>query len=135
MKHSHDLPTLFLFTALLLFGAVGTALAQDVIKVSSETHRVILENTQVRVMDVRVKPGEKVGMHSHPASVLYYLTDGRLKITYPDGRVEERTIKAGTAVWSDAVTHAAQNLGTSEFHEIHTELKPPHRRVGSAKTK
>ena len=135
MKDSHHLPTLFLLTALFLLVAVGTALPQDVVKVSPETHRVLLDNTQVRVMDVRVKPGEKVGMHSHPASVLYYLTDGRLKITYPDGRVEERTIKAGTAVWSDSVTHAAQNLGTSEFHEIHTELKPPRRRVESAKTK
>jgi quercetin dioxygenase-like cupin family protein len=71
-------------------------------------------------MDVRVKPGEKVGVHSHPASVLYYLTDGKLRITYPDGRIEERTIKAGTAVWSDAVTHTAKNIGTTEFHEIHT---------------
>jgi hypothetical protein len=59
----------------------------------------------------------------HPASTLYYLTDGKLKITYADGRTEGRTVKAGTAVWSRAVTHAVENVGTSDFHEVHAELK------------
>jgi len=110
-----------LFTTVLF--VVAPITAQDVVKVSPETHRVLLDNEHVRVLDVHAKPGEKVGMHSHPASTLYYLTDGKLKITYPDGRIEERTVKAGTAVWSDAVTHAVENVGTNDFHEVHTELK------------
>jgi quercetin dioxygenase-like cupin family protein len=97
--------------------------AQDVVKVSPETHMVLLDNEHVRVLDVHAKPGEKVGMHSHPASTLYYLTDGKLKITYPDGRTEERIVKAGTAIWSKAVTHAVENVGASDFHEVHIELK------------
>ena len=97
--------------------------AQDVVKVSPETHKVLLDNEHVRVLDVRAKPGEKVGMHSHPASTLYYLTDGKLKITYPDGRTEERSVKAGSAVWSEPVTHAVENVGTNDFHEVHIELK------------
>lgn len=64
-------------------------------------------------------------MHSHPASVLYYVTDGKLKITYPDGRTEVRTVKAGTSVWSEAVRHAVENVGANEFHEVHIELKEP----------
>jgi quercetin dioxygenase-like cupin family protein len=119
MKNLHRLLVGTLFVS--VFSLIVEA--QDVVKVSPETHKVLFENDQVRVLDVRVKPGEKVGMHSHPASVLYYPTDGKLKITYPDGRTEEREIKAGTAVWSDAVTHAAENIGSTEFHEVHTELK------------
>jgi quercetin dioxygenase-like cupin family protein len=119
MKNLHRLLVGMLFVS--MFSLI--AQAQDVVKVSPETHAVLFENYQVRVLDVHVKPGEKVGMHSHPASVLYYPTDGKLKITYPDGRTEEREIKAGTAVWSDAVTHAAENIGSTEFHEVHTELK------------
>jgi quercetin dioxygenase-like cupin family protein len=110
-----------LFTTLLF--VVAPVRAQDVVKVSPETHKVLLENEHVRVLDVHAKPGEKVGMHSHPASTLYYLTDGKLKITYPDGRTEERTVKAGTSVWSEAVTHAVENVGANDFHEVHTELK------------
>src|SRR5215831_7971448 len=41
----------------------------------------------VRVLDFRVKPGEKVGMHSHrAASIAYYLTDAKVKYTDPDDR-------------------------------------------------
>ncbi len=105
--------------------ASATVRAQDVVKVSPETHKVLLENEHVRVLDVHAKPGEKVAIHFHPASILYYLTDGKLKITYPDGRTDERNVKAGTAVWSEAVTHAVENVGANEFHEVHTELKGP----------
>lgn len=110
-----------LFMTLLC--VVAPAWAQDVVKVSPETHKVLLENEHVRVLDVHAKPGEKVGMHSHPASTLYYLTDGKLKITYPNGKTEERTVRAGTSVWSEAVTHAVENVGSNDFHEVHTELK------------
>jgi quercetin dioxygenase-like cupin family protein len=111
-----------LLATLLLLVAAG-AVAQDVAKVSPETHRLLLENEHVRVFDVRNKPGEKVGMHSHPASILYYLSDAKLKITYPDGKTEVREVKSGTAVWSEAVTHAAENVGLTELHEVHIELK------------
>jgi quercetin dioxygenase-like cupin family protein len=73
------------------------AAAQDVVKVSPETHKVLLENARIRVLDVHVKPGEHVAMHSHPAGILYYL--------------------------SDATTHAVQNIGATELHEVHTEMK------------
>jgi quercetin dioxygenase-like cupin family protein len=122
-----------LLVAFLLLVAARSARAQDVLKVSPETHRVILENAQVRVLDVHIRPGEKVAMHSHPAGILYYLSDAKLKITYPDGKTEEREVKAGTAVWSEAVTHAAENVGATELHEVHTELKETAKKSEPAK--
>jgi quercetin dioxygenase-like cupin family protein len=104
-----------------LLSAIATA--QDVVKASPETHTVLLENVRTRILDVHIKPGEHVAMHSHPAGILYYLSDAKLRITYPDGRTEERNVKAGTAAWSDATTHAVQNIGATELHEVHTEMK------------
>jgi quercetin dioxygenase-like cupin family protein len=106
-----------------VLSVVAPVRPQDVVKVSPKTHTILLENERVRVLDVHAKPGEKVGMHSHPASTLYYLTDGKLRVTYPDGRTEQRSVKAGTAIWSEAVTHAVENVGANEFHELHIELK------------
>jgi quercetin dioxygenase-like cupin family protein len=122
-----------LFTTLPLFAVAATALAQDVVKVSPETHRVLLENAHVRVLNVQVKSGEKVAMHSHPAGILYYLSDAKLKIAYPNGKTEEREVKAGTAVWSEAVTHAVENIGATELREVQTEIKETVEKPGPAK--
>lgn len=125
MKNSCRMLLGVLFATVTLFFVAGTALAQDVMKVTGgpETHKVLVDNAQVRVSDGRVQPGQKIAMHSHPASVIYYLTDGKFKITYPDGRTEEREFKAGTAIWREAVTHAVENVGTTEIHFVHVELK------------
>jgi quercetin dioxygenase-like cupin family protein len=116
-----------LFTSCLFLIGAGTALAQDVVKVSPETNEVLLENDQIRVLGVRVKPGEKVAMHLHPLNFIYSLTDGKLKFTYPAGKTEERHVKGGAAAWSEVSTHAAENVGTTEFKEVQIELKatPP----------
>ena len=108
--------------AVLIFAA-GVIYAQDVIKVAADSHTVLLENDQVRVLKVDMKPGQKVPMHSHPHNVAYYLTDGKVKLILPDGKTQERDIKAGTSGWSEATTHAAENIGTTEFQEIQIELK------------
>jgi len=135
MKNSRRMLVGMLLTTLLLLIAAGTALAQDAVKVSPETHKVLLENDQVRVLDARMKPGEKVAMHSHPANVVYFLTDGKIKITYPDGKTEEREVKAGVAAWNAGVTHAAENVGTTGFHELQIELKGAAKKPASAKKK
>jgi quercetin dioxygenase-like cupin family protein len=98
---------------------------QDVTKVAGDSHRVIFENEHVRVLAVDMTPGQVAPMHSHPENVSYFLTDGKLKITLPDGKSMERNPKAGTASWSDAATHEAQNIGATDFHQIQIELKPP----------
>jgi beta-alanine degradation protein BauB len=114
-----------LFVACLLCLAWSAALAQDVVKVSGgqETHKVVLDNAEVRVLDVHLQPGQRVAMHSHPASVVYYVTDTKIKFTLPDGTSRVAEAKAGTAVWREPGTHAVENVGTSEFHLVQTELK------------
>jgi quercetin dioxygenase-like cupin family protein len=102
---------------------VASASAQDVVQVGGDTHKVLLENAQVRVLAVKIKAGEKVPMHAHPASVSYLLTDGKLRITLADGKTVDKEPKAGTATWSEAVTHAVENIGTGDFTQVQIELK------------
>jgi len=67
-----------------------TAHAQDPVKASPKYYKVLLENDQVRVLEYRLKAGEKEPMHSHPAGVVYVLSGGILKVSYPDGRTVEK---------------------------------------------
>ena len=105
--------------------AGSQALTQDIMKVSPETHTVLLENAQVRVLSVVIKPGEEIAMHSHPANVAYYMSDATLRITSADGKVENRSAKAGVAAWSDGAVHTVKNVGTTELREVQIELKAP----------
>lgn len=125
MRLSRTVIAATLITASALYAATRPAPSQDVVKVAGDSHRVIFENEHVRVIAVDMKPGQIAPMHSHPDSVSYFLTDGKLKVTLPDGKSIERTPKAGNAGWSDAVTHEAQNIGTTEFQQVQIELKPP----------
>jgi len=126
MKNPRRMFLEILFATVVLFFVTGTALAQDVLKVDggTETHIVLLENANVRVLDIRLQPGQKIAMHSHPANVVYFQTDAKLKFTFPDGTTVEREGKAGQSLWSEAVTHAVENVGTTETHLVQIdELK------------
>ena len=125
MKLSRTLIGATLLLTSAVYAATRPAPAQDVVNVAGDSHTVIFENDHVRVLSVHFKPGQVAPMHWHPENVSYYLTDGKLKITMGDGKVIERNPKAGTAGWSDAVTHEAQNIGAADFQQIQIELKPP----------
>jgi len=89
-----------------------------------ETHKVVLDNDQVRMLDVRIPPGQKVAMHSHPPNTVYYMTDCKLSVTSPDGKSQIAEPKAGTAIWRGGETkHAVENVGTAECHLVQTEMK------------
>ena len=120
--------TLGLSMAVLVFNALVVlsapiATAQDMVKVAPKNCTVVLDNDHVRVVRVVIKPGEKLAMHSHGPHIVYALISGKTKYTLPDGKTEEREIKAGTAVWSDGVTHIAENIGTTETRALVVELK------------
>jgi hypothetical protein len=113
-----------LIPAFVLVFAAGTALAQDPVKVAPNNFKVLLENDRVRVLDFHSKPGEKIGMHSHPAVVAYSIAgSGKTKFTSPDGKTTERPITVGQAFWRDAETHASEYIGTGETHTLLVELK------------
>jgi quercetin dioxygenase-like cupin family protein len=117
--------------------AASTANAQDPTKVDSKHYKVEFENAQVRVLHINVGPHEKTVMHSHPASVVVWLTDGHVKFIYPNGKTEDATAKAGQATWSDPVTHSGENLGDKaiELYQIELKSKPATAKPAGAKKK
>ena len=96
-----------------------TADAQDPVKTSPQYYKVLLENDQVRVLEYRLKAGEKEPMHSHLYGVfVYFLSDAKIRTTFPDGKTSEDSKKAGDTVWRDPVTHAGENIGDAEAHAL-----------------
>ncbi len=99
--------------------------SQDVAKVAPNNCKVLLENDRVRVVEIWIKPGEKLAMHSHPASLTYVLTAGKLKTTVPDGKTVETEAQAGQTLWNDGGGHEQVNVGTTEVRALVVEMKTP----------
>ena len=125
MKELNRLALGFWFVTLSAVSVCGIATAQDSAKVAPKNVKVILENNRVRVLEVHIKPGEKVPMHSHPPHVTYTLSDVKGKYVSPNGETTIGEAKPNVVFWSEAVTHASENVGTSEIHAVVVELKEP----------
>ena len=109
------------FVALLTIGARVDA--QDVVKASPETVKVILENDRVRVIESTVQPGTLQAKHSHPATIVYYLTASKVKSEGPDGKLVVAERKAGEVAYRQPLTHSAENVGTTPAKTLVIELK------------
>ena len=84
---------------------------------------VRFENDRVRVLELRLKPGEREAMHTHAQYVLYALSDYRVKNTSADGTVRVFDRKRGDVFWGEPVTHGGENVGDTEVRAVIVELK------------
>lgn len=101
-------------------GGVATA---DPVKVDAKHYKVEFENDRVRVLRITYAPGEKSVMHHHPDGVAVNLTDDKIRMATPDGKSQEQTSKAGSAIWAPGGDHLPQNVGDKPFEVILVELK------------
>ena len=108
----------------------------DALKAAPGNHRVVLENDQVRVLQVEVKPGETEPVHAHPWPSVLHIQSAQpaVDISYAvrHGKLVEtgrRTLPAGNpppALWIPRQeAHAVQNLGTAPYRLLRIELKQP----------
>jgi quercetin dioxygenase-like cupin family protein len=111
--------------AICVPSGAGQSPSQDAVKLSPQYYTVRFENDRVRVLDYRLKPGEKEVMHSHPAYVVHFLSDATLRTTRPDGTKSETTVKNGDISWREPVSHTTENIGRTELHLVAVELKTP----------
>jgi len=97
--------------------------ADDQAKVAPESTKVLLDNDRVRLFETKAKGGGKLAKHSHPAYVVYAVTDAKIKVTNADGKTEEKSLAAGQAMWNEPTTHTVEFLGTAEVRSVVLELK------------
>jgi quercetin dioxygenase-like cupin family protein len=95
----------------------------DPVAVDAKHYTVELEDEKVRVLRIRYGPHEKSVMHSHPALIGVMMTDGQIRFTYPDGKVEDVTVTAGQVLSFPAIDHLPENLSDRAFEVIAVELK------------
>ena len=95
--------------------------SQDVMQYRLKHLRVLAEDDKVRVLKFEPKKGDKTPIHSHPATVVYVVKGGRVRVTLADGTVRESEFKAGDTMIRPPVTHSDEALDDLEMVVI--ELK------------
>jgi hypothetical protein len=96
---------------------------RDPVVTDGDKYSVVLENERVRVLRYHDRPGGKTLQHFHPDYVLYAESSFRRRLTFPDGRMQEVDVKAGSIVWMKAHAHIGENIGDTDTDVILVELK------------
>jgi hypothetical protein len=97
-------------------------------------HRLLLENESVRVLDVRIAPGQLVPVHTHKwPSIVYVQSTSDFIRRDGEGKIILDSRAAGAPQINSAVQwlpplppHSVENIGASEIHLFTVELKEPH---------
>jgi beta-alanine degradation protein BauB len=95
--------------------------SQDVMQYGLKHLKVLAEDDRVRVLKFTPKRGDKTPVHSHPATVVYVIKGGRVRVTLLDGSTRESEFKSGDTLLRPPVTHADEALDDLEMVLI--ELK------------
>jgi quercetin dioxygenase-like cupin family protein len=101
--------------------AVSYAQAPDLASVAPEHCKLLKEDAKVRVIHCILKKGDKVGMHSHPPFVVYFIKGGKSRYTLADGTTRVVETKDGEAQILPPVNHSGEQL--DDVDEILVELK------------
>ena len=86
----------------------------DAVRAAWEYHRILFENEQVRVLEVRIKPGQIVPVHTHRWPAAVYILSASDFI---------RRDQHENLLFGPLPPHSVENIGSAEIHLITTELK------------
>lgn len=105
----------------------------DALVAAPKHHRLLFEDDRVRILEVRIGPGELVPVHTHrwPGSMCivsssdFIRRDDVGKVLF-DSRNAGPTPARPNVQWTEPLPpHTVENVGTSEILLFTTELKMP----------
>ena len=98
--------------------------ALDPLQVDPKDFKLEFENSQVRVLRLKIAPRQSVPMHEYLLNhVVFYLTDQNVRSTSPDGKSEVTRHKAGDFSWDGPTKHKVENLSDAPFEALVVEVR------------
>jgi predicted metal-dependent enzyme (double-stranded beta helix superfamily) len=103
----------------------------DALTAASECHRLILENDCVRVLDVRIAPGQLVPVHTHRWPGVYHVLsagdfirrDAAGNVLFDSRTVANSQMNGRTDWLPPFPPHSVENVGATEIRIISVEVK------------
>jgi hypothetical protein len=102
--------------------AGGTAL--DPLKVDPKDFKLEFENSQVRVLRLKMAPRQSVPMHEYGLDhVVVYLTEQNVRETSPEGKADVTKHEMFDYIWHGPSKQKIDNLNDKPFEAVVVELK------------
>jgi len=117
------MPRLTILAASALLATVAAAQAQSLKPPTSASAKPLLDNERVRVSEMRIVPGGKVGLPNKPDQFAYLLTDASLVFSAPGHTPYQLDFKAGEATLLPAQSTEAANESNQEVRAVLVEIK------------
>jgi len=111
------------FAVACVGSCLAAASAQDLVQTAGKNAKVVLDNDEVRVIELNMPAGASTGVHSHQDNVVVFLTGGKAKQTNADGTTKVMERKPGEVFWSGPVTHDTLNESGKPVRTLVIELK------------
>ena len=115
-----------LATVVIFMAAACSTTKPETVRNSPAVYKVAFENEKVCVIEYHTGSEKDIcgfGMHTHPAHLYIMLTDARLRVVSPDGKVSFENAKAGEVGWEPAEDHIAENLSGKDAACYLIEIK------------
>lgn len=114
-------------TAVISVLLFGNAFAQDTkvefAHIASPKHyKLLLENEEVTVLKMTLKPGEQDTWHKHNAETVYFEKGGKATITTSEKDITLE-IPDGYVMWHDQWEHQVKNVGDTTITAIIVEKR------------
>ncbi len=95
----------------------------DATEAASEHYKLLSEKDQMRVIHMKLPPGESDNMHSHYFETVYFLSGGKARIHVGD-KYNEVEITDGYVLHHEPWTHRVENIGETTIEAIIFEWMP-----------
>jgi hypothetical protein len=96
---------------------------RDPVRVDPQHFRLDFQNEHVAVVHVTMKGSEGTRMHDEPEALAVCLKECHIRLTRPDGKIQDLHMHAGDTRWLWEDTRSEKNLGTEPLEMLLIEMK------------
>lgn len=113
----------FIVFGILIMFPFAVAKSQDILKVAPDQCKLLNDTLNVRLIQVTLKPGEELPLHTHPVFQFYVLTGGTIRHIEADGKYSDFQITPGMHLQGKATSkHGDKNVGNSIIQFLLVEI-------------
>ena len=100
--------------------------AMDPVKVEANViSRILGDTLGVKFYELIIKPGDSVGMHSHPDHLVFVVDGGMVELTNKEGKVMPTEFVTGMGVVTGPDVHAGKNTGKTTIKLLVADIYRP----------